>query len=101
MAKLDGHGAVGTAKSASAATVTTMTTAQTAAVPADVLDVAWRKSSYSGAMGNCVEVARLASGDVAVRNSRDPRGPALVYTQAEIAAFLAGAKEGEFDDLAV
>ncbi|EHK89092.1 DUF397 domain-containing protein [Saccharomonospora azurea] len=101
MAKLDGHGAVGTAKSASAATVTTMATAQTAAVPADVLDVAWRKSSYSGAMGNCVEVARLASGDVAVRNSRDPRGPALVYTQAEIAAFLAGAKEGEFDDLAV
>nr|WP_176662453.1 DUF397 domain-containing protein [Saccharomonospora azurea] len=78
-----------------------MATAQTAAVPADVLDVAWRKSSYSGAMGNCVEVARLASGDVAVRNSRDPRGPALVYTQAEIAAFLAGAKEGEFDDLAV
>jgi hypothetical protein len=36
---------------------------------------------------------------VAVRNSRDPYGPALVYTSAEIAAFLEGAKAGEFDDL--
>jgi hypothetical protein len=34
-----------------------------------------------------------------MRNSRDPHGPALVYTPAEIAAFLAGAKEGEFDHL--
>jgi hypothetical protein len=32
-----------------------------------------------------------------VRNSRFPSGPALVYTRAEIAAFLAGAKDGEFD----
>ncbi|CAM3080277.1 DUF397 domain-containing protein [Saccharomonospora xinjiangensis] len=63
--------------------------------------LAWRKSSYSGSMGNCVEVARLSTGDVAVRNSRDPHGAALVYTKAEIAAFLAGAKDGEFDDLAV
>jgi hypothetical protein len=37
---------------------------------------------------------------VAVRNSRDPQGPALVYTRAEISALLAGAKDGEFDDLA-
>ncbi len=43
---------------------------------------------------------RLAGGAVAVRNSRDPHGPALVYTRAEIAAFIAGAKAGEFDDLA-
>ncbi len=72
-----------------------------AAVLSDGLTgVTWRKSSYSGSMGNCVEVARLTSGDVAVRNSRDPHGPALVYTKAEIAAFLAGAKDGEFDDLA-
>lgn len=72
-----------------------------AAVSAGSLtDVTWRKSSHSGSMGNCVEVARLASGDVAVRNSRDPHGPALVYTKAEIAAFLAGVKDGEFDDLA-
>jgi hypothetical protein len=44
-------------------------------------------------------VAQLASGEIAVRNSRHPSGPALVYTRAEIAAFLAGAKNGEFDDL--
>ena len=58
----------------------------------------WRKSSYSGGEGgNCVEVACLPNGEIAVRNSRHPAGPALVYTRAEIAAFLQGAKEGEFD----
>ena len=60
---------------------------------------AWRKSVHSGAQGNCIEVAALDGGGIAVRNSRDPEGPALVYTQAELAAFLAGAKDGEFDDL--
>jgi hypothetical protein len=40
------------------------------------------------------------SGDVAVRNSRHPSGPALIFTRDEMAAFLAGAKDGEFDDLA-
>jgi hypothetical protein len=54
----------------------------------------WRKSRASNPRGDCVELA------VAVRNSRDPSGPALVYTPAEIAAFRAGAKAGEFDDLA-
>jgi hypothetical protein len=44
-----------------------------------------------------VEVARLPEGAIAVRNSRFPSGPALVYTRAEIEAFLAGAKDGEFD----
>ncbi|MFI9382572.1 DUF397 domain-containing protein [Kutzneria sp. NPDC052558] len=66
----------------------------------DLTGVAWRKSKRSGAVGNCVEVARLANGDIAVRNSRFPNGPALVYTQAEITAFLGGIKDGEFDDLA-
>jgi len=47
--------------------------------------------------GACVEVARLREGAIAVRNSRFPSGPALVYTRAEIEAFLAGAKDGEFD----
>ena len=63
--------------------------------------VAWRKSKASNPSGDCIEVAALASGAVAVRNSRDPRGPALVYTRAEIAAFIRGAKDGEFDDLTV
>jgi hypothetical protein len=62
-------------------------------------DVAWRKSDHSNPSGDCVEVATLPGGAVAMRNSRDPEGAALVYTRAEIAAFLAGAKAGEFDDL--
>jgi hypothetical protein len=44
-------------------------------------------------------VAALPDGAIAVRNSRDPAGPALVYTRAEVAAFLTGVKNGEFDDL--
>jgi hypothetical protein len=59
----------------------------------------WRKSKRSGAVGNCVEVAPLRTGEIAVRNSRFPTGPALVYTRDEMAAFLAGAKDGEFDDV--
>jgi len=62
--------------------------------------VEWRKSSASNPSGNCVEVTALADGTVAVRNSRQPDGPALVYTRAEVAAFLAGVRNGEFDDLA-
>ncbi|WP_078883793.1 DUF397 domain-containing protein [Streptomyces sp. NRRL S-340] len=68
-------------------------------VRASALDARWVKSRHSNAEGNCVEVAALTGGDIAVRNSRDPDGPALVYTPAEVAAFLAGAKEGEFDHL--
>ena len=59
----------------------------------------WRKSSASNSQGACVELARLGSGEFAVRNSRNPEGPALIYTWAEIAALIEGAKMGEFDDL--
>jgi hypothetical protein len=68
--------------------------------PADQLGVArWRKSQASNPSGNCVEIATLTGGDIAVRNSRHPSGPALVYTRAEIAAFIVGIRNGEFDDL--
>jgi Domain of unknown function (DUF397) len=66
---------------------------------AELGGVQWRKSRESNPSGNCVEVAELPDGAVAVRNSRDPQGPALVYTRAEVAAFLAGVRNGEFDDL--
>ncbi|WP_406464245.1 DUF397 domain-containing protein [Streptomyces sp. NBC_01622] len=68
-------------------------------VRASSLGARWIKSRRSTAEGNCVEVAVLREGGVALRNSRDPDGPALVYTPAEMAAFVAGAKEGEFDHL--
>ncbi|MCX4092617.1 DUF397 domain-containing protein [Nocardia sp. alder85J] len=63
-------------------------------------EMKWRKSTFSNPSGNCVEVADLANGLVAMRNSRDPEGAVLVYTRPEIDAFLRGAKSGEFDDLA-
>ncbi|MDH2424014.1 DUF397 domain-containing protein [Sphaerisporangium sp. TRM90804] len=67
---------------------------------ADLAGVRWRKSAHSNPSGNCVEVAGLPDGGVAVRNSHHPAGPALIYSRGEIAAFILGAKDGEFDDLA-
>jgi hypothetical protein len=59
----------------------------------------WQRSRHSGSQGNCVELAELPTGEVAVRNSRYPDGPALIYTRAEISALILGVKDGEFDHL--
>ena len=73
----------------------------TSGVPATQLPpVTWQKSRRSNPSGNCVELAELPGGaGVAVRNSRHPDGPALVYTNEEITAFLAGVRDGDFDHL--
>jgi Domain of unknown function (DUF397) len=70
----------------------------------DLTGADWRKSSYSGGNGGtCVEVAVLPGSKegsdrvIAVRDSRSPDGPALIFTPAEWHAFTAGTRDGEFD----
>ncbi|MGW0731713.1 DUF397 domain-containing protein [Streptomyces sp. NPDC002851] len=64
---------------------------------ASSLDVSWIKSRKSAANGQCVELAALPAGKVAMRNSTDPAGPALVFSALELESFLDGARNGEFD----
>ncbi|MDQ4103739.1 MAG: DUF397 domain-containing protein [Actinomycetota bacterium] len=60
---------------------------------------AWKKSSYSNPNGNCVELAALAGGEVAVRNSRRSGGPVQIYARAQITAFVQRVKTGAFDGM--
>jgi hypothetical protein len=59
----------------------------------------WRKSTASTGNGECVELAALPDGRVAVRDSKDPDGAILRFTRAEMRAWLLGVRSGEFDDL--
>jgi Domain of unknown function (DUF397) len=69
------------------------------ATPAEIISQAtWRKSSFSSMNGNCVEVGHLLPDRVGVRDTKDKgTGPVLIFTGAEWDAFIAGAKEGQFD----
>jgi hypothetical protein len=58
----------------------------------------WRKSTFSGS-GDCVVVAPIPGDRIAVRDSKHPEGGTLLLTRPEMAAWLAGIKAGEFDDL--
>jgi Domain of unknown function (DUF397) len=71
----------------------------------------WRKSPYSNNGGNCVEVSVMDRDDATaahkadagrlfvMRDSKDPSGPHLYFTQSEWDAFARGMREGAFDDL--
>jgi hypothetical protein len=61
--------------------------------------LAWRKAAASSANG-CVELAALPGDGIAVRDSKDPSGPVLLFTRHEWVSFLEGLGKGEFDHLA-
>jgi hypothetical protein len=64
----------------------------------DLTGAVWRKSSFSsGNGGACVEVAANLPGVVAVRDSKDSAGPALVLAPETWRAFIAAARSGAFD----
>ncbi|GLY19954.1 hypothetical protein Kisp01_69680 [Kineosporia sp. NBRC 101677] len=62
-------------------------------------DTQWQKATKSGQNGDCVE-ARRQNGQIQIRDSKNPNGPILTFTQAEFAAWIEGAARGEFNHLA-
>ncbi|MFF5113146.1 DUF397 domain-containing protein [Streptosporangium sp. NPDC000509] len=61
----------------------------------DLSDAESRKSSYSGTGNDCVEVATNLPGLVAVRDSKDPSGPAPTFSPTAWNDFLTGIRSGE------
>jgi Domain of unknown function (DUF397) len=71
--------------------------AQEGALPEDVGQAAWHKSTFSNLNGNCVEVGRFAAGRVGVRDTKDNgAGPVLVFSGGAWRDFVAGVRAGEF-----
>ena len=66
---------------------------------AQMESAAWRKSARSNSQGACVELARLDTATVAMRNSRDPQGTALIYPAGAVRAMVTALRAGELDDL--
>ncbi|MCA2213273.1 DUF397 domain-containing protein [Jidongwangia harbinensis] len=64
----------------------------------DLTNARWRKSSISsGNGGDCVEVASNLPNLIAVRDSKEPAGPVLLFGRRGWQAFLDGLKSGDFD----
>jgi hypothetical protein len=59
--------------------------------------LAWFKSSFSANGQSCVECARLPGGGMAVRDTKDPDGPTLIFTSEDWEAFTRGIRAGELD----
>jgi len=57
----------------------------------------WQVSSYCGGNGECVAIAKLPDGDVAVKDTKEHDGLMLRFSQREWRAFIAGVRAGEFD----
>ncbi|WP_327147147.1 DUF397 domain-containing protein [Nocardia sp. NBC_01329] len=62
----------------------------------DMSGARWFKSSRSGASKECVEVAHLRGGEVGVRDSKNPTGPALAFAADEWDAFTGALRRGDF-----
>ncbi|MEV5597055.1 DUF397 domain-containing protein [Streptomyces sp. NPDC052496] len=66
---------------------------------ASALRVSWRKSSYSDTGAQCVECAIVDAGTVAVRDSKNPNGPALLLDREQLSAFVSAVAGGRFGGL--
>jgi hypothetical protein len=64
----------------------------------DLPGARWRRSRFSSPNGNCVEIAAVPGG-TAVRDSKDPDGPALIYPAASVRSFVTAVRAGEIRKL--
>ncbi len=70
---------------------------ETKGLRVNLANAVWQKSTRSGPVSdNCVEIA-FVDGAIAMRDSKHPDGPVLLFTAEEWDAFVEGAKDGEFD----
>ena len=63
----------------------------------DLTAATWRKSTFTANSGQCIEIAELPGGAIALRDSKSPHREPLRFTSGEWAAFLNGVHAGEFD----
>ncbi|MFB9837131.1 DUF397 domain-containing protein [Actinoallomurus acaciae] len=64
-------------------------------------DAQWHKSPASSPQGNCVELATLPGEQIAMRNSRHPDGPVLIFAKAQLKDLIDAVKHGAFDHLLI